>query len=80
MPWLTPRDRREIADYDIEKEISKEAAEGTVRDAERFLERIKKAAVKWKRNNPGAPPVSSQRRPSSLSSSPHGIHHGKGCS
>ncbi len=39
------KDRREIADYDIEKEISKESAEETVRDAERFLERIKKAVI-----------------------------------
>lgn len=39
------KDRREIADYDIEKEISMESAEKTVRDAERFLERIKRAVT-----------------------------------
>lgn len=37
------KDRREVADYDIEKNISKEEAESIVEDAEKFLERIKKA-------------------------------------
>jgi len=37
------KDRREVADYDIEKNISKEEAESIVEDAEKFLERIKEA-------------------------------------
>ena len=37
------KDRREVADYDIEKDIGKEEAESIVEDADRFLERIKKA-------------------------------------
>ena len=35
------RDRCEVADYDIEKNIGKEDAESIVEDAERFLDRIK---------------------------------------
>jgi len=35
------KDRREVADYDIEKNIGKEEAESIVEDAERFLDRIK---------------------------------------
>ncbi|NOZ76876.1 MAG: HEPN domain-containing protein [Euryarchaeota archaeon] len=35
------KDRREIADYDIDKRITKESAEATIDDAERFLERVK---------------------------------------
>lgn len=34
------KDRREAADYDIEKKISEEEAESIVEDAKRFLERI----------------------------------------
>jgi len=37
------KDRREVADYDIEKNIGKEEAESIVEDAERFLDRIKEA-------------------------------------
>jgi len=37
------KDRREVADYDIEKNIGKEEAEAIVEDAEMFLERIKTA-------------------------------------
>ena len=37
------KDRREVADYDIEKNISEEEAESIVADAERFLVRIKEA-------------------------------------
>ena len=37
------KDRREVADYDIESRISEEEAESIVEDAERFLVRIKKA-------------------------------------
>ena len=37
------KDRREVADYDIEKNISKEEAESIVEDAEKFLVRIKEA-------------------------------------
>ena len=37
------KDRREVADYDIEKNISKEEAESIVEDAKKFLERIKEA-------------------------------------
>ncbi|MBE9594486.1 MAG: HEPN domain-containing protein [Proteobacteria bacterium] len=37
------KDRREVADYDIEKNISEEEAESIVEDAERFLVRIKEA-------------------------------------
>ena len=35
------KDRREVADYDIEKDISQEEAESIVEDAEKFLHRIK---------------------------------------
>jgi len=35
------KDRREVADYDIEKNIGEE--EAIVEDAEKFLERIKRA-------------------------------------
>jgi len=37
------KDRREVADYDIEKNIGKEEAEAIVEDAENFLVRIKDA-------------------------------------
>ena len=37
------KDRREVADYDIEKDITKEDAESIVEDAEKFLQRIKEA-------------------------------------
>ena len=37
------KDRREVADYDIEKNIGEEEAEAIVEDAEKFLERIKRA-------------------------------------
>jgi len=37
------KDRREVADYDIEKNIGKEEAEFIVEEAEKFLERIKTA-------------------------------------
>jgi uncharacterized protein (UPF0332 family) len=37
------KDRREVADYDIEKNISKEETESIVEDAEKFLVRIKEA-------------------------------------
>ena len=37
------KDRREVADYDIEKNIGEEEAEAIVEDAERFLVRIKEA-------------------------------------
>ena len=36
-------DRREVADYDFENNISKEEAESIVEDAEMFLVRIKEA-------------------------------------
>jgi len=42
------KDRREAADYDIEKKISEEEAESIVEDAKRFLERIKRAIEKMK--------------------------------
>ena len=35
------KDRREVADYDIEKNIREEEAESIVEDAEKFLVRIK---------------------------------------
>ena len=37
------KDRREVADYDIEKNIREEEAESIVEDAEKFLVRIKEA-------------------------------------
>ena len=37
------KDRREVADYDFEKNIGKEEAESIVEDAEKFLVRIKEA-------------------------------------
>ena len=37
------KDRREVADYDIEKGIGKEEAESIIEDAENFLVRIKDA-------------------------------------
>lgn len=37
------KDRREVADYDIEKDITREEAELIVDDAEQFLARIKRA-------------------------------------
>jgi len=37
------KDRREVADYDIEKDIGKEEAESIIEDAENFLVRIKDA-------------------------------------
>lgn len=37
------KDRREVADYDIEKDITQEEAELIVDDAEQFLARIKRA-------------------------------------
>lgn len=37
------KDRREVADYDTEKHIRKEEAESIVENAEKFLERIKRA-------------------------------------
>ncbi len=37
------KDIREMADYDVIVDISKEEAESIVEDAERFLERIKRA-------------------------------------
>jgi uncharacterized protein (UPF0332 family) len=37
------KDRREVADYDIEKDITPEEAELIVEDAENFLRRIKDA-------------------------------------
>lgn len=42
------KDRREAADYDIEKKISEEEAESIVEDAKRFLERIKRAIEEMK--------------------------------
>ena len=42
------KDRREAADYDIEKKISEEEAESIVEDAKKFLERIKKAIKEMK--------------------------------
>ncbi|MEA1905885.1 MAG: HEPN domain-containing protein [Euryarchaeota archaeon] len=43
------KDRREVADYGIGSKISEEEAESIVEDAERFLERIKKAIAEMKR-------------------------------
>lgn len=37
------KDRREVADYDIEKNIGKEEAKDIVEDAKKFLVRIKEA-------------------------------------
>ncbi|HJH25578.1 MAG TPA: hypothetical protein C5S37_02135 [Methanophagales archaeon] len=37
------KDRREVADYDIEKNNGKEEAESIVEDAEKFLVRVKDA-------------------------------------
>jgi len=42
------KDRREVADYAIESRISEEEAESIVEDAERFLERIKRAVDEMK--------------------------------
>ena len=42
------KDRREAADYDIEKKISEEEAESVIEDAEKFLERIKRAIEEMK--------------------------------
>ena len=44
------KDRREVADYDIEKNIREEEAESIVEDAEKFLVRIKEA-IKEIQNN-----------------------------
>ena len=46
------KDRREVADYDIDKAISKEEAESIVEDADRFLERIKEAIEAIRKNSP----------------------------
>ena len=40
---------REEADYSISREISKEEAESLIEDAEKFLDRIKRALVELKR-------------------------------
>jgi len=45
--------RREKADYDIYYEPSKEEAESIVEDAERFLERIKKAVDEMQKSRIG---------------------------
>lgn len=37
------KDRREMADYDIKKNLKKEEAEQIIKDAKNFLKRIKKA-------------------------------------
>jgi uncharacterized protein (UPF0332 family) len=42
------KDVREIADYDVIVEISKEEAESIIEDAKRFLERIKRAIEEMK--------------------------------
>jgi len=42
------KDVREIADYDVIVEISKEEAESVVEDAEKFLKRIRKAIEEMK--------------------------------
>ena len=42
------KDVREIADYDVIVEISKEEAESIIEDAKRFLERIKRAMEEMK--------------------------------
>jgi uncharacterized protein (UPF0332 family) len=44
------KDRREVADYDIEKNISEEEAESIVEDAEKFLVRIKEAITEIQNN------------------------------
>jgi len=49
------KDRREIADYDIEKNLGEEEAESIVEDATRFLERIQEV-IKEIHDSNKAPP------------------------
>ena len=49
------KDRREIADYDIEKNIGEEEAESIVEDAISFLERIQEV-IKEIHDSNSAPP------------------------
>lgn len=48
--FVHAKDRREAAEYDIEKRISREEAESIIDDADRFLERMKRAIDESKTN------------------------------
>jgi uncharacterized protein (UPF0332 family) len=40
------KDRREVADYDLEKDFTSQEAEAIIDDARRFLDRVKEATQK----------------------------------
>jgi len=50
---VTAHERRERADYDIHYKPSREEAESIIEDAERFLDRIKKAIDELRKQSGG---------------------------